>query len=1044
MAKKVTAANTGLYITRSGNKFTAGWTIATKSPKVQQIRYCTHNWTGWLPWVTVTIDKSATSYSFELSNNTLVAGIWVETSILRDNTSKNTYSASAWESSSALFITTAPPAPTLTVSSNSANSTTFSWVSNANDTDTGWFTSCWYRTKCTATPDSAADWSDWAQATESSYTYNDTTFGTTRIFQIKAVGPAGESAIQAEAHVISSAPAATWKGKPTYSTRASYYELTYNVGINGSIYTVDSIVPQYFIGTPTATMDCPSGASFNDGTTYSYSNGNSNYTLALTTSDLVDYDECLWARVKTVHDSVESRSEPYRVITGALTAPTATVSLSSITASGFTCNISNFSAGTSVPGVFANVYLEKASRAGIENYIKIGTVPNGQTSATITSTINLTEESGYSIHIQNVTQDGYSMKSDYYTHSSSMPQAPVLDKVSPTTVAGKIFVEWTNRWAEATGVVIAWTDDPDNWMSNDAPETFEVDDLASQWYLTGLETGKTWWVRVRSVRIEDDTETKSPWSADVPIDLSSAPAVPVLYLSDETITENDVVTAYWSYATTDGTPQVAGNVVIATYSNGAWSYGRTVGATVDAQHIDINAKQQGWTNGTVVYLALQTRSGSGGVSGYSTPVKLVIAAKPTVSISSTSLASSDTVTEYFEGDGTNTVFLCANTLSGSPTVKVNGSTRSATYSGDKVTVSTAPADGATVAITYPTASNKVLKAMPFTATIAATNATNVTLAIERAETYPMLRPDGTETDGPKGETVYVLTRPADATNTFTITVDDLIGRLDDGAFYNLVATVTDRYKQTAKVSQRFKVHWTHQAWEPSATFVTDETELITKITPVSGSGYVSGDTCDIYRLGIDKPELIYSGAAFGTQYVDPFPAFGANSGYKVVTVTANNDYITEEQTFAELDTTESDDYVQLDPKLLVIDFDGDRVELPYNISLDNSWSKDFERTTYLGGHVTGDHNKAVTRDLSAKTVTARRLDTETTELMRKLARYAGICHVRTPEGSSFAADVQVSESMSADSGLASYSLSIQKVDNNGFDAMTITEWNEMQ
>lgn len=1044
MAKKVTAANTGLCITRSGNKFTASWTIATKEPKKQQLRYATHNGVGWLPYVVVDLAKNATSFSFELPNNTTIAAVLVQTKIDRENTSTNTYSPSAWDSSGAVFNPVAPPAPTLTVASNSANNTTFSWTNNANDTDAGWFTACYYRTKCTATPGSAADWSAWALATNASYSYNDTTSGTTRIFQIKAIGPAGESAIQTEQHVIATAPVATWKTKPTYSKRTSYYELTYNVDISGSTYTVDSIVPQYYIGTPTATMDCPSGVSFSDGATYNYSNGNTNYTLALTTSDLVDYDECLWARVKTEHDSAPSLSDPYRVITGALTAPTATVSLSSITASGFTCNITNFAAGTDVPGTYANVYLEKASRAGIENYIKIGTVPNGQTSATITSSINLTGESGYSIHIQNVTQDGHSMKSDYYTHTSSMPQAPVLNSVSPTTVAGKVFVEWTNRWADATGVVIAWADDLDNWLSNDAPETYEVDDLASRWYLTGLETGKTWWVRVRSVRIEDDTETKSPWSNDVSIDLSSAPAVPVLYLSDETITENDVVTAYWSYATTDGTPQVAGNVVIATYSGGTWSYGRTVGATVDAQHIDINAKEQGWTNGTTVYLALQTRSGSGGISGYSTPVKLVIAAKPTVSISSTSLASSDTVTEIFEGDGTNRVFLCANTLSGSPTVKVNGSTKTATYSGDKVTVSTAPADGSTVSITYPTTSNKVLKAMPFTATIAATNATDVTLAIERAETYPMLRPDGTETDGPEGETIYVMTRPAGATNTFTITVDDLIGKLDDGAFYNLVATVTDKYKQTSNVSQRFKVHWTHQAWEPSATFVTDESELIAKITPVSGTGYASGDTCDIYRLGIDKPELIYSGAEFGTQYVDPFPAFGANSGYKVVTVTANNDYITEEQTFAELDTTESSGYLQLDPKLLVIDFDGNRVALPYNISLDNSWAKDFERTVYLGGHVTGDHNKAVTRDLSAKTVTARRLDTETTELMHKLARYAGICHVRTPEGSSFAADVQVSESMSADSGLANYSLSIQKVDNSGFDAMTITEWNEMQ
>lgn len=1044
MAKKATKANTGLIIGREVNKFTASWKIKTSNATSQSLRYRTHNGTTWGDWTTKTLNKGSNTYSFTLDASASIKQIQVQTKIRRTPTSE--YKASDWASSSKIYQVEAPPAPVLSLSKDSANKSTFSWAITTDDKDHAWFYRCYYRTKCTTTPDSDSDWGAWTYASTSSYTYTDNTLGTTRIFQLKAVGPGGESEVQTLRHVITTAPVATWSSKDpvSYTTQSSYYNMTYSVNISGSTDTVDSIVPQYYIGTPTSSMACPNGVSFSDGTTYNYSDGKTDYTLAITTSALVDDDECLWAQVKTIHDSVESVSTAYRVITGKLTAPTATVSMGAISASGFSVTVNITNAGTDVPGAYAEVYLEKSSRSG--QYVLIGTVPNGESSATISSSIDLTHETGYGIHVRNVTADGKSMTSPYYDYTSSIPQAPILNSVALTSTAGKVFLSWTNRWANATGAEIAWTDDQDNWMSNDAPETFEIEEVASGWYITGLETGKTWYFRVRSVLTDDDVVSYSAWSQDVPIDLSSAPATPVLYLSEEAITEDDMVTAYWSYVTTDGTPQLAADIVTVTLSNGSWVPGSPIGSTTAAQHIDIYAKKQGWTNGQTKYLALRTRSGSGGQSDYSTPVQLDIAAKPTVSITTTSLAASDTVTEYFEGDGSTNAFVCSYALSGSPTVKVNGTTKSASYSGDTVTVSSTPASGATVAITYSTASNKVLKVLPLTATVTTANAADLTLAIERASSYPMLRPDGTEPDGAEGETIYAQTISAGSSNSFSITAADLLegGRLDDGASYNLVATVTDKYKQKAEARIEFKVHWTHQAWKPAATFETDTTNYSVKITPATATGYASGDTCDIYRLGIDKPELIYKGATFGTAYVDPYPAFGANSGYKVVTVTPNKDYITAENTFAEYDTTEDGGYTQLDPGLLVIDFDSNRVELPYNITLDNSWSKDFERTAYLGGHVAGDHNKAVTRDLTAGTVIARKLDTETAELMRRLARYTGICHVRTPEGSSFAADVQVSESRAFDSGVASYTLTIQKVDTVGFDAMTYEEWSESQ
>ncbi len=1073
MAKKATAHNTGLSITRKVNKFTASWKIAAKEVSTQEARYRIHNGTKWGKWTNKKLSKKSTSFSFTLSASEQIRQIQVQTRILRTPTTA--WKVSDWASSSATYKVQTPPAPTLEVSNETANDTTFKWNVSYSDTDKRWLRRAEYRTKCTNTPAEAEDYGPWTAATNDSYTYEDLTAGTTRFFQVRTVGPGGASAVKTDQHYIGPPPLATWYEEETEnggkrpavsfaalpSGNPSYYELTYSMKISGTGYRIDRIVPQYYIGLPASDMSVPGETGWTDGTEYSFRESADAYALAITTDRLIGPDECLYARVKTEHDGIESYSEARLVITGALIAPTADISPGTLTSEGFSLTIENIDYGTQVPGTYLQVFLTRGSAPG--QYIQIGEIRSG-TSASITCREDLTGETGYAIHLRNITADGSSMTSAYYTYDAGMIAAPTELHVKATPATGKVYVSWKNNWDGMTGTEIAWTDDPDNWISNDEPDTYMVNEKAESWYITGLDTGKTWYFRIRSVAASDVSMTYSPWSEEFPISLASAPAVPVLYLSDEVITEDGMTTAYWSYISTDGSSQISGKVVEAfyregtftddgngnvTYSGGEWVYGFPVkdGVVTDAQHVDISAQNNGWRNGDVVYLALQTGSGSGGKSDYSTPVKLTIAAKPSVSVTGTSLDDSEPVTDYREGDGSTAEFDLSKIPAGTPTVTVDGSAAAVSeYTDAAVTLAAAPAEGTEVAITYTAADEKVLTAMPLTIEVEAENAEEISVAIERVGDYPMRRPDGEMTDGPDEETVY-LSEPLPGTGgSINVRIDNISGRLDDGAYYCIVVTATDKYGQSTEDRIRFAVHWTHQAWEPGAAFVTDAESLIARITPLAAAGYAEGDACDIYRLGADQPELIYSGAQFGTEYVDPYPAFGSLSGYKLVTVTANGDYITEENSFAEYDTTIEDEagYEQLDPGLLVIDFDGERVELPYDITLGNSWKKDFERTAYLGGHVAGDHNRAVLRDVSVGTVLVRNQDEALGGRMRALARYAGICHVRTPEGSSYAADVQVSENRAFDSARIEYSLSIQKVDTAGFDGMTYEEWRAMQ
>ena len=297
-----------------------------------------------------------------------------------------------------------------------------------------------------------------------------------------------------------------------------------------------------------------------------------------------------------------------------------------------------------------------------------------------------------------------------------------------------------------------------------------------------------------------------------------------------------------------------------------------------------------------------------------------------------------------------------------------------------------------------------------------------TIKIERLGDYFVERPNGSETEGYDGETIYAVSYSGEV--ELTITADDLVGAFDDGGSYRLTAIAQDSVGQKAESHLDFTVAWSHQAEAPTAS-VTVNNDLTAKVKAVAPASYVAGDTVDIYRLSADKPELIVKGGSFGQFYLDPYPA--SKGGYRFVDVTANGDYTTADG-IAWIDKTCS---LVLDEA--IIDFNGERLAIPYNLELSNSWGKDFEETKYLNGHVVGDWNAAISRKGSIDTVLLR--DDARIATVRALAAWNGICHVRTPDGSSFSANVEVSESLSHSSKLRTFSFDITRVDPEGYEGV---------
>lgn len=398
-----------------------------------------------------------------------------------------------------------------------------------------------------------------------------------------------------------------------------------------------------------------------------------------------------------------------------------------------------------------------------------------------------------------------------------------------------------------------------------------------------------------------------------------------------------------------------------------------IGHSQSEKHITLYAEDLGWVGGNNYDITVRVQSSSGSFSEYSDIATVYVAEPLVCEISSTSLTNI-TITDD------------------------TSSTRSVLS----------------------------LTEMPLSITVTGAGIGGMTeVAIERAEQYSINRPDDDYFNGYEGETVYLNRHIGE--EAFTVNLDNCIGRFDDGAKYRIVASISDSVGE-ASATLGFEVHWSHQAVKPQGQVTLEG--LNAKIKPIAPTGTATGDYCDIYRLSKDKPSLVFPNAVFGTTYLDPYPAIGG--GYRLVFNTKNGDYIT---------TDGKPSWLDLDSGFVhnkaIIDFGSDSVELYYNVDSNHTWNKDFTETQYLGGSVQGDWNPAVSRKLDMNAITLNSLEEDTIKALRRLAVYHGLCNVRTLDGSSFHANVDVTESNSHEryGMISEFSLTVTRVDSEGYDGV---------
>ena len=972
---------TGLGIDRKKLAFTCSWKKG-ETYTAQEFQYKLNDGS----WVSASVGKDATSKKITLSENDYYpsTGKKLTRFAFRVRANAKGDSKSDWVSYALDLLPANKPTLTVTPDDSLDNVTVFSW--EVTDTKKHPLVNVQYQTMLTE-GNEEPDWnvSSLTKNATGSVTITETAGDIadgshTRWVRVRGRGCGGTDSTQWVVKKRNySEPYAAQDVKTTANVQASGIQVSVDWSqFKDFAYPVDETEAQYTIGVPRAGMLPPTG-NWNKLAALKGDGG----AVSGFIDDVLDADECLWVRVVTTHLVKQVASEAVIAAYGSLADPELTSVQKNDQTFRATVTATNKS---TVPGSF--LVVQYRTKSAPSDILTVGIIPNGSTSTTVQcpdwSGETAVEFGVYAVvgtYVAATRGDGASSYEVTATMQSagtvweggSVPQAPTNLLVKTTNVEGTVRVTWDWDWEEADGAVISWADHADAWESTDEPQEYTLTNLqAGAWNVAGLDMGKRWYFRVRLLAGTGENAVAGSWSNMAVIDLSIAPGTPVLNLSQRYVTVDGSVAAYWTYISGDGTEQAYAEICEATITGNGITYGNVIATATTEQNRTLYASELGWNSGETHYLCARVVSASGQASDrWSDPVAVVVANPISMSVSQSSLVVDDG--EYF------------------------------------------------------------LTALPMTVTVTGAGLGGVTsIVIARASAYFIDQPDERPFNGYEDETIVMLSQTGDA--QITITRDDLIGQLNDGAEYNLIATVEDEYGQTAEVTIPFKVNWAHKALKPWGTVYFDGTVAVIQC---SAYGYASGDVCDVYRLSADRPQLVYSGLTFGEKIVDPYPAIGDFAGYRLVYRTYNNDYITADNEIAWFDIDGG-----LDLIYSLIDFADGQIRFIYDVSQNTKWEKDFKQTKYLGGTVTGDWNKAIVRSATLNGAVVTTKDLETMMLFRRLADYAGQCHLRTVDGSSFACDIQVTEDRHYDRETVrgEYSLTISQVEPDELDGILYDDW----
>lgn len=566
------------------------------------------------------------------------------------------------------------------------------------------------------------------------------------------------------------------------------------------------------------------------------------------------------------------------------------------------------------------------------------------------------------------------LQSDWSEYSSAVSTGPG----TPTGITElrasdetSVYISW-NAAKSAENYVVEYTTDKNMFdSSNDVSSFTTPTEGVTYANITGLETGKEWFFRVRA--ISDNGE--SGWTPIKSVKIGTKPAPPTTWSSTTTVITGETLKLYWLHNSEDGSYQTEARVqmIIGTETKTVivtdtrpdeekntplyyeFNTGKNINSTEGEEDVP-------YPEGTKLQWRVSTRGITDEWSDWSIQRNVDIYAPPTIELSVTDSTGQlvDTLTSFP---------LCISATAGPDTQTPIG----------------------------------------------------YHVSIVANDSYETLDSIGEPKVVSQGDEIYSKHYDISSDLLLLISADGI--DLENNVNYTIVCTVSMNSGLTAEARSEFSVSWEEEDYWPTAEIGYDESTYSAYIRPycVDNDGNEATDiTLALYRREFNgdftelAKGLVNSENTFVT---DPHPSLDF-ARYRVVATDSATGKVSFydipgfpigekaviiqwDEEWVNFDTTSEDAMVE--PA-----WSGSLLRLPYNIDVSDSHDKDVQLIEYIGREHPVSYYGTHLGVSSTWNVAIDKQDTETLYALRRLAEWMGDVYVREPSGSGYWASISVS------------------------------------
>ena len=550
--------------------------------------------------------------------------------------------------------------------------------------------------------------------------------------------------------------------------------------------------------------------------------------------------------------------------------------------------------------------------------------------------------------------------SDYSGNETTMPNASKGFKTVKALSSTSVYLDWYNV-SSAETYEIEYTTKKSYFDSSNEVKSMSVDATVGHAEVTGMETGETYYFRIRAVNAKGE----SAWIYSDPITIGRRPAAPTTWSSTTTVITGETLTLYWVHNAEDNSTQtfaelelnIGGSVTTQTIKT-------TTPEEEDEKTYNYTIDTTSYSEGTKIQWRVRTAGITKEYSDWSIQRTVDIYAPPSLTINVTD---------------------------------VNG-TSIETLTSFPFNIS---------AYAYPNTQQPI----------------GYHVAITANEAYETLDNTGDTKLVGVGEAIFSKFYDINTSLHVTVTPSDL--RIENNISYTITVTVGMDSGLSAEASTYLTIAWADDIYEPNAEIVIDPDTLSATIGPYcdDGEGNLFEDILlSVYRrefdggfveIAKDIPNTGY------TYFTDPHPSLdyaryrivatsqttGTISYYDVpgVPVGGNAVVLQWAEEWREFDVPDN-----VESEVSEIPWTGSMLILPGNIDVSESNKPDVELIEYIGRSHPVSYYGTQIGSTATWNMEIPSNDKETLYALRRLSRWMGDVYVREPSGSGYWANITVS------------------------------------